>query len=42
MLAELCSYGGIACCDSEIALLYRSWLETRRSKVWVISPDDPT
>jgi hypothetical protein len=38
----LCRCGGIAWCDGEIALVYESWWTTRRSRVWVISPDNPT
>lgn len=38
----LCRCGGIAWCDDDVALLYESWWATRRSKVWVIAPGDPT
>jgi hypothetical protein len=39
--AHACRYGGIAWCDGGLALLYESWWQTRRSRVWVIAPDDP-
>ena len=35
-----CRYGGIAWCDSKLALLYESEWQNRRSRVWSFAPDD--
>ncbi|XP_026656136.1 probable glutamyl endopeptidase, chloroplastic isoform X2 [Phoenix dactylifera] len=32
-------YGGISWCDDSLALVYESWYKTRRTRTWVISPD---
>ncbi|WOL11800.1 putative glutamyl endopeptidase, chloroplastic isoform X5 [Canna indica] len=33
-------YGGISWCDDSFALVYESWYKTRRTRTWVISPDN--
>ncbi|XP_020265546.1 probable glutamyl endopeptidase, chloroplastic [Asparagus officinalis] len=33
-------YGGISWCDDSLALVYESWYKTRRTRTWVISPDN--
>lgn len=37
-----CRYGGIAVADDDLALLYESEWQRRKSRVWVIRPRDPS
>jgi hypothetical protein len=36
-----CRYGGIAWCDDNLALLYESLYDSRRSRVWTLAPGNP-
>ncbi|XP_078160546.1 prolyl oligopeptidase family protein isoform X1 [Carex rostrata] len=32
-------YGGISWCDESLALVYESWYKTRKTRTWVVAPD---
>jgi hypothetical protein len=34
-------YGGIAWCDDDLALLYESHWDSRKSRTWIFAPGDP-
>lgn len=34
-------YSGISWGDGDLALVYESWHKTRRTKTWMIKPDQP-
>lgn len=42
MPGHACRYGGIGWCDDGLALLYESWWESRKSRVWTFAPGDPS